>query len=130
MAKSKQSQGKARSGGGLSSNKLVTPGLKVGQRRVDAIERGGVSELGAHVGNNPSPLVESRPKAATDLGNYRAEHGPAGPGGGRDVYFTGQPAVGMGPHGPVRQAEHDVRPDPASVRDPNHSFADRPRRRG
>ncbi len=49
MAKSKQSQGKARSGGGLSSNKLVTPGLKVGQRRVDAIERGGVSELGAHV---------------------------------------------------------------------------------
>src|SRR5262249_16874057 len=48
----------------------------------------------------------------TDLGNFRSWSCPEGPGGGRDLYFTGRREVGMGPHGPVAKGEHNLdRPD-------------------
>jgi hypothetical protein len=121
------SKGKPTSGGGLTSNKHHKVPLKAGQRRVDAVSPGGADQLGQAMGRRRAvePLVEGKPKAATDLGNYRAEHCEQGPGGGRTIYESGYQAL----HGTPVQGESNPSPDPASVRDPNHSFSDKPRAR-
>jgi hypothetical protein len=117
--------GKPRSGGGLTSNKQHKVPLTVGSRRVDAVSPAGADQLGQAL-KNASKLVESRPKAASDLGNWTSEHCPAGPGGGRTVYESGSQTM----TGKPSYGESQPVPDPSSVRNPLHSFPDdRPKRR-
>jgi hypothetical protein len=119
------SRGSAKSGGGISSNKHKKVPLNVGQRRVDAVSPAGSDQIGQAL-KNAAPLVEGRPKAASDLGNWTSEHCPAGPGGGRTVYESGSQTM----TGKPSYGESQPVPDPSSVRNPLHSFPDdRPKRR-
>lgn len=113
------SSGKAKSGGGIASNKTKKVPLTVGQRRVDAVSPGGVSELGAIVGNNPKSLIDARPQDRTDLGNYLAEQVVCGPGGSRTIYKSGSQDM----HGSVKHGEAQRVPDPPAT-EPTGSFSD------
>jgi hypothetical protein len=81
---------KARSGGGLTSNKLVRPSIRGGKRTLDAISPSAVADLGAAIGYKRQPLVKSTPKDFVALGNELATNvGQGGPGTGRTVYPSG-----------------------------------------
>jgi hypothetical protein len=78
---------KAKSGGGITSNKNVRPPIKAGPPRADKIAPGGAAQLGSSVIKNPSPLIKGT-MAKPELGNANALRG-LGVGGGRTVHRAG-----------------------------------------
>jgi hypothetical protein len=91
MTKSTKSRTpKARSGGGITSNKLRQLGVRGGKRTLDAVSPSAVADLGAAVGYKREPLVKSTPKDFVPLGNDLATNvGKGGPGTGRNIYPSG-----------------------------------------
>src|SRR6266852_3002139 len=96
---------KARSGGGIMSNKLVQSKTPKAEPKPRAISPGGVSQLGEHVGTRRAvqPLDVGpgfKPKGPTD--NVKA----VGVGGGRQIHRSGSQAMHgapvQGPSRPVR----------------------------
>ncbi len=91
---------KARSGGGISSNKLVQSKAPKAEPRARAISPGGADQLGQKVG--PRRAVEP-----LDAGpGYRTPVGPSsnmgvGPGANRQVHRCGS----QGTHGPVNRGQ-------------------------
>jgi hypothetical protein len=81
---------KPRSGGGITSNKLVHPKMRGGKRTLDAVSPSAVSDLGMAVGYKRVPLVKSTPKDFVPLGNDLATNvGRGGPGTGREIFPRG-----------------------------------------
>jgi hypothetical protein len=110
MSKSKSNtsgaKGPARSGGGVTSNKLVQVPVRYGSPTANKIDPGSASRIGHSVGNHtmsgdtrrpPEPLVTGTMKQVP-LGNQVAGNvGKGGPGAGRIVHRSGSQAQ----HGPV-----------------------------
>jgi hypothetical protein len=85
-----QSRAKARSGGGITSNKLRQVPVRAGKRTLDAVSPSGVADLGASIGYKRVPLVKSTPKDFVPLGNSLTNNvGEGGPGTGRTIYPSG-----------------------------------------
>jgi hypothetical protein len=84
-----QSRSKAKSGGGIDSNKRREVGYRGGKRTLDAVSVQAVSELGARTAYPKGPLVKATPNDFVPLGNTLAASCPQGPGGGRTVYASG-----------------------------------------
>jgi hypothetical protein len=81
--------GKARSGGGLTSNKLVRPKIKTGPPRTNVVEPHAPDFLGQATSFKKPPLY-ARTAPAVPLGNECATRVGAGkPGADRTVYKTG-----------------------------------------
>src|SRR5258708_7027459 len=88
MAKgSKGSSGPARSGGGISRNKLVHPRGKTGPPSTKKINPAGTAQLGTMVWSNPETL-KAGTMSQVELGNANALKG-IGVGGGRTVHRAG-----------------------------------------
>jgi hypothetical protein len=97
---------KAKSGGGITSNKLVRPQVRGGSPSANRVNVTGVSQLGNAQGNHASdpsrtvnvkrePIVAAQ-MAAVPLGNAIATNvGAGGPGKGRTIFRTGS----QGRHG-------------------------------
>jgi hypothetical protein len=94
------------SGGGLTSNKLVRPGVKSGPANTNVVSPRGASQLGAaqsgkmrqgaHTAVNTSLSVFERKAAEQPLGNAVALNvGKGGAGTGRTIYKSGY----QGTHG-------------------------------
>jgi hypothetical protein len=79
---------KAKSGGGISSNKLVNPGVKSGSPTANKINPGGAAQLGSSTIQNPTPLVKGTMNQVP-LGNAVAPSTVCGPGGSRSVSKPG-----------------------------------------
>src|SRR6516162_11931913 len=88
------------SGGGLTSNKLVRPGVKAGPANTNVVSPRGTSQLGAsqsgkmrqgaHTAVNTSLSVFERKAAEQPLGNAVALNvGKGGAGTGRTIYKSG-----------------------------------------
>ena len=79
----------ARSGGGITSNKLVQSPVRGGSPSADKINPGGAGQLGSMVIQNPTPL-QAGTMHKVPLGNQVALNvGKGGPGTGRTVYRSG-----------------------------------------
>jgi hypothetical protein len=98
-----------KSGGGLTSSKLVERKYPKAEPIPHAINPAAVSQIGVS--------VDPRAVEKLDAGKgYRTPVGPSsnmgqGPGANREVFRSGS----QGTHGPVRQGEKDYAPDvPAS----------------
>ena len=111
MAKSKQpstaGNRTARSGGGVTSNKLRQVPVKTGNSKINVGNPSGVQRIGQFIGNHTTddgdfkakhePLYSGQ-KRDVDLGNYcalRVTGSKAGPGADRTVYRSGA----QGQHG-------------------------------
>jgi hypothetical protein len=103
MAKARTARsGKARSGGGLTVNKLVQVGVRAGKRTLDAINPASADYLGQRTAFKKPPLVESTPKDFVPLGNSLVNNvGAGGPGKGRVTYPCGFQSL----HGAVAKGE-------------------------
>jgi hypothetical protein len=88
------------SGGGLTSNKLVRPGVKSGPASTNVVNPRGVSQYGhatpgkmrqgAHTGDNTAEKVFERKAAEPPMGNAVSLNvGKGGPGTGRTVHYSG-----------------------------------------
>jgi hypothetical protein len=101
---------KSTSGGGITSNKLVSVGVKGGSRTTQVVSPRGLSQLGAAQGgkltregsftgvNSSLPVFAGNKPAATALGNALTNNvGKGGPGTGRTTLVRGTQGV----HGPV-----------------------------
>ncbi len=96
---------KARSGGGITSNKLVQSKAPKAEPKPRAISPGGVSQLGEHVGTR-------RAVQPLDVGRGYQPKGPTsnmgqGPGANRQVHRCGS----QGTHGPVNLGHSPQRRD-------------------
>src|SRR6516164_2768482 len=90
---------RAKSGGGLTSNKLKRVPVKYGPSSTNKIVPTGASQLGQMKGDHSTerarasanPLVRLRDGTAVqvDSGNRRAFETPRKPGGGRSIYPAG-----------------------------------------
>jgi hypothetical protein len=88
MAKSRTP--KVRSGGGLTSNKLVRPKISAGSRRVNAISPSAVDMMGQQTSFKKPDLIKAQPRDFVPLGNDLATNvGKGGPGTGRTTYPCG-----------------------------------------
>jgi hypothetical protein len=101
---------KAKSGGGITSNKLVNKGLRTGGP-AKAVNSAYPGQLGAHFGDHAdrgdtpkTPAVKMDAGAAlpSRMGNAVAASTPPGPGGGRTNY--GKSGM-QGVHGPVNPGQ-------------------------
>jgi len=101
----------AKHSGGKQTGGVVRPGVRSGPPRANVISPGGVSQLGAHVGNHtergtvrgarPEPLQRGT-MPAVPMGNALATNvGPGGVGTGRTVMRSGSQST----HGPVASGE-------------------------
>ena len=79
---------KAKSGGGISSNKLVNVGVKSGAATANKMSPGGAAQLGSATIQNPTQLKEGTMKQV-ELGNAVAPSTTCGPGGSRTVSKPG-----------------------------------------
>jgi hypothetical protein len=87
MAKARS--GKARSGGGLTSNKLVRPKIKAGPPRTNVISPSAVADIGASIGYKRLPLIKGT-APQVPMGNDLATNvGRGAPGAGRTIYPSG-----------------------------------------
>ena len=100
-----QSRSKAKSGGGIDTNKRREVGYRGGKRTLDAVSVQAVSELGARTAYPRTPLVKSTPNDFVELGNARAASCPQGPGGGRTIYASGY----QDQHGAAAKGEGGIR---------------------
>jgi hypothetical protein len=92
---------KAKSGGGIQSNKLVNVGVKSGPPGTNIVSPASASQLGQAVAFKRDPLPIGT-GAQVPLGNELATNvGKGGPGAGRDVHRCGS----QGLHGPVNRGE-------------------------
>ena len=98
MAKARS--GKARSGGGLTVNKLRQVGVKAGPARTDVVSVEAVSGLGTRTAF-PKPDLIKRTAPQVRSGNDVAASTVCGPGGSRTIYRTGFQALS----GKVSQGE-------------------------
>src|SRR5262245_10088871 len=91
---------KARSGGGITSNKLVRPSVKVGPPSTNKVNPERVAQIGAETQFTKPPLITGT-MPQVPLGNAVALNvGAGGPGTGRTIYKTGSqsqhgPAIGL-----------------------------------
>jgi hypothetical protein len=89
------------SGGGITSNKLVRPGVKAGPANTNVVSPRGVSQYGYATGsrisrtgsytteNTSLPVIE-RKAGESVLGHVKAlDVGKGGPGTGRTIYKSG-----------------------------------------
>jgi hypothetical protein len=91
MAKAKS--GKARSGGGATSNKRREVPIRPGSRTLDAINPAQPDYLGQATAFGKGPFVERTPKDFVALGNSLTNNvGAGGPGKGRTIYPCGYQA--------------------------------------
>jgi hypothetical protein len=111
---------KARSGGGITSNKLVTTKAPKTEPRSRAISPAAVSRIGAKQGNHATGKGTVRVVSPPlDAGRgYSAPVGPAsnlaaGPGAGRAVYRTGSqsPTPAARPMAPGRDILSEFGPE-------------------
>jgi hypothetical protein len=88
---------KIRSGGGITSNKLIRPGIKAGSPRTNLIDPHGPDFLGQSTSFPKPPLMKGT-APQVELGNALATNvGAGGPGQGRTVMRGGS----QGTHGPT-----------------------------
>jgi hypothetical protein len=80
---------KAKSGGGIDSNKRREVGYKGGKRTLNAVSVESVSVIGARTAYPKPPLVKSTPNDFVPMGNTLAASCAQGPGGGRKLYGQG-----------------------------------------
>jgi hypothetical protein len=125
------------SGGGIRSNKLVRPGVRVGPASTNKIDPRGVSQYGYATGSrlersgsyttdNTALPVNAGTMSQVRLGNDVARNvGKGGPGTGRTVYRSGYQAT----HGPVVQGSAPGRRDTLAEYGPETSGASTVRRR-
>src|SRR5215510_10382862 len=99
---------RAKSGGGIQSNKLVRPGVKAGPARTNIVSPASASQLGQAVSFKRDPLPIGT-ASETPLGNQLATNvGKGGPGAGRTVMRSGSqaqhgaPNLGESPRGEPR----------------------------
>jgi hypothetical protein len=86
----KGQKGKARSGGGIRSNKVVHHGIRTANRRTDVVSPSAVADLGASISYQRLPLIKSTAKEAVPMGNELVNNvGAGGPGKGRTIYPCG-----------------------------------------
>jgi hypothetical protein len=96
---------KAKSGGGIRTNKLVHPRHIGGQRRTEAVRPGAVDMLGQQLGFKRPDLIQRQAPAATRLGNDMATNvGRGGPGVGRVTHHCGS----QGSYGTPAQGEGGI----------------------
>ena len=101
---------KAKSGGGITSNKFVNVGVKAGPPRTNVVSPTSASQLGQSVNFKRDPLPIGT-GAQVPLGNALATNvGAGGPGKGRDVHACGSQGI----HGPVNRGESE-RPAPRGL---------------
>jgi hypothetical protein len=100
-----QARGKPRSGGGLTSNKLVRPKYRSGPARTNVVSVQSVAEQGMSINWPRQPLVKGT-AGQVPLGNQTSAEIKCGPGGGRTIYPRGtedqhgKPSYGEGDIGP------------------------------
>ena len=112
---------KAKSGGGITSNKLVRPGVRTGQpARRDSPK--GVSQIGSALGDHSTgdgkllkkavvPIISGAMggMGSMPLGNEVAKNvGGGGPGKGREVMRSGSQGVHGSPAGTTKPAGRDI----------------------
>jgi hypothetical protein len=104
MSKKPQS-GKATSGGGIRTNKLVHPRHIGGQRTTEAVRPGSVDMLGQQLGFKRPDLIQRSAQAATRMGNDMAtDVGRGGPGVGRVTHHCGS----QGSYGTAARGEGGI----------------------
>jgi cytochrome c5 len=87
MTKARSS--KARSGGGITSNKLVRPSIKAGPPRTNVISVAATDMMGQRVAFKRPDLIKGT-APQVPLGNDLATNvGRGAPGAGRTIYKTG-----------------------------------------
>jgi hypothetical protein len=92
---------KAKSGGGITSNKLVQPGIRTGSPSRGS-SPAAADQLGQSTAFKKDQCDTGRGYDGAKLGNEVALNvGSGGPGKGRDVHRSGS----QGTHGPVAQGE-------------------------
>jgi hypothetical protein len=92
---------KAKSGGGITSNKLVNVGVKSGPPRTNIVSPASADQLGQAVAFKRDPLPKGT-MAQVPLGNQLATNvGAGGPGKGREVHKCGS----QGQWGPPNRGE-------------------------
>jgi hypothetical protein len=78
---------KARSGGGITMNKNVNVGVRVGSRRRDETGPANATQPGAIEYQGSRPLIRNTGPAPAPMGNDIARNvGGGGPGSGRTLY--------------------------------------------
>ena len=97
------SKGKARSGGGIRSNKVRQIGNRVGPPRTNVISPQAVTELGMATNWPRQPLVKGTAPQVRS-GNDVAATTVCGPGGSRTIYKSGYQDL----HGKVSQGEGKI----------------------
>jgi hypothetical protein len=103
MSKTARS-GKAKSGGGITSNKLRQVGIKAGPRRTNVISPSAVADVGAAISYKRLPLIKST-APQVPLGNDLATNvGRGAPGAGRTIYPCGY----QDQHGAVAKGETGI----------------------
>jgi hypothetical protein len=103
MSKTARS-GKAKSGGGITSNKLRQVGIKAGPRRTNVISPSAVADVGAAISYPRLPLIKST-APQVPLGNDLATNvGRGKPGAGRTIYPCGYQDL----HGAVAKGEAGI----------------------
>jgi hypothetical protein len=83
---------RAKSGGGITSNKFVQVGVKGGSPRANVISPGGADQQGQAMGKRSAvqPLMAGTAAAPVPLGNAVATNvGAGGPGKGRTIHESG-----------------------------------------
>jgi hypothetical protein len=113
---------RAKSGGGITSNKRKEVPVRTGKPETNKIRVAAVSELGQKLGTHvtekagrlPDPSLRLRDGTAVqvDSGNRRAVETPCKPGGGRNIYRAGFQAQ----TGAVVKGERNVAPDVPATR--------------
>jgi hypothetical protein len=117
----KQSSGRARSGGGPTMNKVRQVGVKAGSPNTLKVSVDAASSIGRSVGNHvsdgsgsrnvqrPNTPLYAEVKAPVRYGNDLARNvGRGGPGAGRVV----MPCGSQGTHGPVNPGGPPIAPTP------------------
>jgi len=81
---------KARSGGGITSNKNVRVGQKLNPRSVDVVSIAATSMLGQQVSSKRPEIIKGQAKDFAPMGNALTNNvGKGGPGTGRTIYERG-----------------------------------------
>jgi hypothetical protein len=107
MNMTKSRTGKARSGGGITSNKLVRPKIRVAPRTTDVVSPSGVADIGASISYPRQPVIKGTAQDRAPMGNDLAASCKQGPGGGRDIYKSGFQSL----HGAVAKGEGKIGPN-------------------
>jgi hypothetical protein len=109
----KATSGKARSGGGITSRKLVHPGVRVAPRTTNVVSPSAVADVGAAISYKRQPLVKSTAPDFAPMGNTVAAQTVCGPGGSRTIYKSGfqtQSGSASPGEGSIEPSKHDRGP--------------------